>query len=96
MGESVYGLTVRDVLLEANLRLGGEKSFNLGDGSPHLQWQRIAFGERHCTAVQAYGFANQRSRHRYPKFCGVNCDVNAIRPLERTLGEPGQARMRRL
>jgi hypothetical protein len=36
MGESVYGLTVRDVLLEANLRLGGEKNFNLGDDSPHL------------------------------------------------------------
>ena len=34
MGESVYGLIVHDVLLEASLRLGGEKSFNLGDGSP--------------------------------------------------------------
>ena len=53
MGESVYCLTVRDVLLEASLRLGGEKSFNLGDGSPHLQWQRIAFGERHFTAIPA-------------------------------------------
>jgi hypothetical protein len=53
MGESVYGPTVRDVLLEASLRLGGEKSFNLGDGSPHLQWQRIAFGERHFTAIPA-------------------------------------------
>ena len=62
MGESVYGLTVHDVLLEASLRLGGEKSFNLGDGSPHLQWQRIAFGERHYTAIPAYGFANIQVR----------------------------------
>jgi hypothetical protein len=62
MGESVYGLTVRDVLVEASLRLGGEKSSNLGDGSPHLQWPRIAFGERHYTAIPAYGFANVQVR----------------------------------
>jgi hypothetical protein len=62
MGESVYGPTVRDVLLEASLRLGGEKSFNLGDGSPHLQWRRIAFGEGHYTAIPAYGFANVQVR----------------------------------
>jgi hypothetical protein len=62
MGESVYGPTVRDVLLEASLRLGGEKSFNLGDGSPHLQGQRIAFGEGHYTAIPAYGFANVQVR----------------------------------
>ena len=66
MGESVYGLIVHDVLLEASLRLGGEKSFNLGDGSPHLQWQRIAFGERHYRAslycILAYGFANIQVR----------------------------------
>ena len=30
MGENVHGLTVRDVLLEANPRLGSEKSFSLG------------------------------------------------------------------
>jgi hypothetical protein len=42
MGESVYGPTVRDVLLEASLRLGGDESFNLGDGSPHLQWALLA------------------------------------------------------
>jgi hypothetical protein len=36
MGEGVYGLTVRDVQLEANLRLGREKNFNLGDDSPAL------------------------------------------------------------
>ena len=62
MSESVYGLTVHDLLLEASLRLGGEKSFNLGDGSPHLQWQRIAFRERHYTAIPAYGFANTQVR----------------------------------
>jgi hypothetical protein len=62
MGESVYGLTVHDVLLEASRRLGGEKSFNLGDGCPAPPIAEIAFGERHYTAIPAYGFANVQVR----------------------------------
>jgi hypothetical protein len=30
--------------------------------APHLQSQRIAFGERHYTAIPTYGFANVQVR----------------------------------
>jgi hypothetical protein len=39
-----------------------KRALTIGDGSPHLQWQRIAFGERHYTAIPAYGFANVQVR----------------------------------
>ena len=73
MGESVYGLTVHDVLLEAVGGSAAKRALTSAMAAPHLQSQRIAVGERHYTAIPAYGFANVSG-------CGNGRDEAGERP----------------